>query len=288
MGNKLLTIVIVAYNSQSVLSECLDSIAQYNDIGDALEVVVVDNSLSNDLEEFIKSYVDSGLCSYIHNPTNGGFGQGNNVGVRATEAEILFFLNPDTILVEPIFDYIINEFKASDLTAAGFTLVDRDMKLNDTVGLLPEYNFVYLPRKVLYSVASKCSLLSKIIFPWGADFIVRRKDFMDAGMFDENMFLCNEEPDLLHRLNVQRVAIFPKKIIHLEGHTTVLHETRFKQWMITTEYYFAKHHKSYKLFLIIFLCRNAAKLGLRKLFRKDIGLQRAVHKLLSAELRRVL
>jgi GT2 family glycosyltransferase len=47
--DKLISIIIVTYNSEEHIYNCLKSIFKYNDIKDALEVIVVDNcSLNSD------------------------------------------------------------------------------------------------------------------------------------------------------------------------------------------------------------------------------------------------
>lgn len=43
---------------------------------------------------------------------NKGFGQGNNIGFIASRGEFILFLNPDTILIEPIFSFAINCFES--------------------------------------------------------------------------------------------------------------------------------------------------------------------------------
>ena len=131
------------------------------------------------------------------------------------------------------------------------------------------------------------NLLSKYIFPWGADLIVRKKDFMNVGMFDEKMFLCNEEPDLIHKLDINKVKIFNKKIIHLEGHTTEVHEVRFKEWLKTTQYYLEKYNNSYKKYILFFIIRNYSKMILKKLFNKINTLEKDVNKILLEEYRRI-
>jgi N-acetylglucosaminyl-diphospho-decaprenol L-rhamnosyltransferase len=287
MNKILLSIIIVTYNSESVIKECLESIKKFNDIDNELEIIIVDNSPKFNIKDFIKSLNLSLNIKFIHNPENGGFGKGNNIGVKASKGEILFMLNPDTILVEPIFKYMINEFKDDKLTIAGFRLIDRDGNDNDSVGLLPEYNYIYLPIKILNFLVINLGLLSNYIFPWGADLIIRKKDFIEAGMFDENMFLCNEEPDLMHRLNIKKVKIFDKKIIHLEGHTTEVHEIRFKEWLKTTQYYLEKYNNSYKRYLIFFILRNYSKMLLKKIFLKKYSLEKDIHKIILEEYRRV-
>ncbi|MBE0514906.1 glycosyltransferase [Sulfurimonas sp.] len=285
--NKQISIIIVTYNSESVIKECLESLDKYNDIEDKVEIIIVDNSPIFNIERFVNDLNLKLDIRLIHNPQNCGFGQGNNIGAKAARGELLFILNPDTILVEPIFKFLLKEFEDEKLTAAGFRLIDRDGNDNDSVGLLPEYNYIYLPRRVLNYLVIHLGLLSKFIFPWGADLIVRKKDFIKAGMFDEAMFLCNEEPDLTHRLNIEKVKIFDKNIVHLEGHTTEVHEVRFKEWLKTTQYYLEKYKNSYKRYLLFFIFRNYSKMILKKLFLKQSYLENNINKILIEEYKRV-
>jgi len=284
---KKLSIIIVTYNSESVISECLVSIQKYNDIGNQLEIIIVDNSPLCNIKKYVTKLNLSLDINIIHNPKNGGFGQGNNIGAKASRGELLFILNPDTILVEPIFSYMLEEFSNEIITVAGFRLISRNGQDNDSVGLLPEYNFIYLPRFILNFLVIKLNLLSKYVFPWGADLIVRKKDFIDAGMFDENMFLCNEEPDLIHKMNINRVKIFDKNIIHLEGHTTEVHEVRFKEWLKTTQYYLEKYNNSYNKYILFFIFRNYSKMILKKIFFKQSSLEKSVNKILLEEYRSI-
>jgi GT2 family glycosyltransferase len=266
--NKKLSIIIVTYNSECVIQECLESIQKYNDIGDEVEIIIVDNSPIFNIEKFLNDLNFTLDIKLIHNPQNGGFGQGNNIGAKASCGDLLFILNPDTILVEPIFKYMIEEFEDKALTTAGFRLIDRDGNDNDSVGLLPEYNYLYIffHIKLLYFLIIYFRLFSKYIFPWGADLIIRKKDFEKAGMFDENIFLCNEEPDLIHRLNINKIIIFNKNIIHLEGHTTSIPKKRFAEWLISSNYYFNKYNMSYNKFLKNEILLNKIKIIIKKIF----------------------
>ena len=271
--SKKLSIVIVTFNSNKVIKECLESIEKYNDIGTSLEVVIVDNSPVFEIEAFLGEVDLDFSLKLIHNPKNGGFGQGNNLGVNAASGELIFILNADTILLEPIFSFMLEEFKDPSLTAAGFKLVGRDGIVNNSFALYPEYNYFYffIPIKLLYFIVLRLGMLSKYIFPWGADYIVRKEDFINAGMFDEKMFLCNEEPDLTKRLNVTKVRIFDKPLIHLEGHTTVVDESRFNEWLKSTRYYFDKYNLDYNKFVRVEIKLNLLKIRVRKLLGLEVN-----------------
>ena len=117
---KELSIIIVTYNSQTVIKDCLQSIQKFNDIGNELEIIIVDNSPKFEIEDFVKRLNLNLDIKMIHNPQNGGFGQGNNIGAKKAKGEIFFFLNPDTILIEPIFKFMLGEFENKRLGCAGF------------------------------------------------------------------------------------------------------------------------------------------------------------------------
>lgn len=266
-----LSVIIVTYNSENVIQECLESIQKYNDIGDALEIIIVDNSPVCKIRQFVDDlYLDLNILT-IHNPKNGGFGQGNNIGVHRANSEYLFFLNPDTILVERIFSYAISKLESNNVTSLGFKLIDRLGNINNSFGLLPEKNIIYafLPMKILYLLVIKFRFFSKTIFPWGAAFMIKKDIFIESGMFDEDIFLCNEEPDLIRRVKSNNTIISERNIIHLEGHTTVVESFRFECWLDSTKYYFSKYDLSYEKFLRNEVLINTVKVFVRKLIRMD-------------------
>ena len=103
MMHKRVSVIIVTYNSEKHIYDCLSSIYRYNDIGDLLEVIIVDNNSCNkDLmfESINRLYPQTKL---IDNPKNGGYGQGNNMGVKNSLGDIILIMNPDVRMVEPLF-----------------------------------------------------------------------------------------------------------------------------------------------------------------------------------------
>ncbi|MDE7164613.1 MAG: glycosyltransferase [Clostridiales bacterium] len=215
-----LSVIIVSYKNIQVLTDCLGSIRQYNDIGDALEVIVSDNSPDNELFDTVKRSYD--WIKIIKNK-NDGFGAGNNRGVEISSGEILLFLNPDTVLVEPIFKFALDKFEEdSDLALFGVQLIKPDGSNNASFFMYDQYG-ILATLKEKYR-RKKGKFIDKNMFICGADLFVRKESFDEAGRFDENIFMYKEEPDLIKRIKLhstaKKVAFFGnKKIIHLEGGT---------------------------------------------------------------------
>ena len=214
-----LSVIIVSYNGLELIKNCLESIRKNNDIGDGLEVIVVEQSPTDDIYNYITDNYTWVKC--IRN-SNQGYGGGNNVGARNAKGDILLFLNPDTVIVEPVFSYILSKYEADEkLGIAGFRLLDgkgnnaQSFFWKDSIsnwkGLiwraLDKWN-IFLPGKMYIT---------------GADIFVPKRLFSEAGMFDENIFMYSEEVDICNR--VERIGYHTrffkeKRIIHLEGKTT--------------------------------------------------------------------
>ncbi len=239
-----LSVIIVAYKHIQILRDCLDSIAKYNDIGKDLEVIVVDNSPTTELFDAVKSEYD--WITLIHND-NKGFGEGNNRGYELSKGEYLLFLNPDTVLVEPLFDFAVTQFeKDKDLALFGVQLRQKNMKKTFSFYSMDRYGI----RVGLFSKFCRAMgwYQDGKMFICGADMFVRRNAFAEAGMFDENIFMYHEEADLIRgiksRATAKRTAFFKQKsIIHLEGGTQNecidQAETKLKR-MLATDLYYAK------------------------------------------------
>lgn len=216
----LLSVIIVSYQNYDVLKDCLNSIEEFNDIGNELEVIVSDNSSDYKLFDSLK--VEFPWVKAIKND-NVGFGKGNNIGTRKSTGEYLLFLNPDTILIEPIFGFAIKVFEQNpQIGLFGIKLLTKEFKRNHSYYMMDDYSIhTTILSKALFD--SDFFIDGKMYIA-GADLFVRRASFIEAGMFDENIFMYYEEPDLIRRIrglpSHNKTAYFKqKKIIHLEGGT---------------------------------------------------------------------
>lgn len=254
-----ISIIIVLYDSEFVIENCLNSISKFED-PNTIEIILVDNkSNSNFNEEILKKY--SIRIKYVKSELNGGFGYGNNLGVNNSSGDILLFLNPDTILTESISKHTIKILNNNNIIV-GYTLIDSNGSINNSIGLFPQYYVFSSIIPFLYKKFNSIinlNFFNKMIWPWGAAFAIKKDTFLKFGKFDEKIFLCNEEPDLLMRIKDRKVVILKNKIIHLEGHTTLNSNYRINEYLKSSRYYFKKYKFSWILFKISLMFKSYIK-----------------------------
>ncbi|PKP15647.1 MAG: glycosyl transferase family 2, partial [Bacteroidetes bacterium HGW-Bacteroidetes-22] len=99
-----LSVIIVNYNVEFFLGQCLLSVRkamQDNDV----EVFVVDNNSVDGSVAMVQEKFPEVIL--IANQENTGFSRANNQAIRLAGGEYILLLNPDTIVEEDTFDKII-------------------------------------------------------------------------------------------------------------------------------------------------------------------------------------
>ena len=103
------SIIIINYNTISFLIDAVDSIFAKTE-GIEYEIIVVDNN-SNDNSKTIIMEKYGKKVIYLSLPENIGFGRANNEGAKIAKGRNLFFLNPDTLLLNNatkiLSDYLV-------------------------------------------------------------------------------------------------------------------------------------------------------------------------------------
>ncbi len=242
---KKLSVIIVAYKKRKIIDDCLESVFKYNDIGNDLEVIVVDNSPQKDnLYYYIKEKYKEVKIKFNDNK---GFGEANNRGAEIAEGKYLLFLNPDTILVEPIFEFAIKKFEENEkLALFGLKLISPNGEKR--MSYVYQTNYYGLFYVLINRICNKLGLFnSKKMAISGADIFIRKDIFEKIGMFDENIFMYCEEADITKRIlknypNFEIKYFKDKKIIHLEGKTQEASENSLKNRLISNIYMGKKYN----------------------------------------------
>lgn len=219
MNVKEISIVIVTHNSEKDIYDCLSSIFAYNDIGSALEVIVVDNN-SNDFpsmkNRICRTYEDR--VRVLANDTNGGYGQGNNVGIQIATAPIVAIMNPDVRLTMPLFQDVLKTLQPLHaIMCGGMQYYAPSQK---ACSYYPVYTLPPFTRFLLHYFGMKRNTyLYKYMWLQGAFFFIKRKEFMSIGGFDEHIFMYGEEFDIHERL----LKAYPQAKFHFLKHCKYIH-----------------------------------------------------------------
>jgi GT2 family glycosyltransferase len=239
---KHLSIIIVTYNSSSHIYDCLDSIFKYNDLGDNLETIVVDNDSQEQqsmFEGIREKYGDKVVT--IDSGKNGGYGFGNNVGISKASAPIVIVMNPDVRLVRPVFKIILEEIGDECVGMLGGSFVD---------GSNPyyvKYEYVNIWNQIFHPLAIFFKRYNEKTMYMSGSFLVFVKDvFINAGAFDENIFMYCEEPDITNRiqnLNYHAKWCDEIKVKHLAHGRSFNKKTEFIQ-RESLKYYFRKYNSN--------------------------------------------
>jgi O-antigen biosynthesis protein len=91
-------VVVLNYNGGEYLPACLRALAATDYPAERLETMVVDNASTDGSPEMVER--DFPAVRLLRSGGNLGFARGNNAGIRATKAEFVALINPDTE-VEP-------------------------------------------------------------------------------------------------------------------------------------------------------------------------------------------
>lgn len=243
MREPKLSVVIVAYKSGRHLGECMSCLMERNDIGDLLEVVVVDNEVSGatDREHVFRQRFPGEGIHYLKNTRNGGYGQGNNHGIRHAKAPLILVMNPDVRLTGTTPGAICRAFENdSELALLGM----RQLLSTGAKGR----SFLWapgLPAGWLGSALLWFSNRFGFFFPhWeciqGSCFAVRKSIFEAAGLFDENVFMYGEERDIHHRIralgNVRIACDWSQSYRHLTDIREANPKNSEKQWMVAADW----------------------------------------------------
>ena len=191
-----ISIIIVTYNSSKHIYDCLESVFLYNDIGDALEVIVVDNHSQEQEQMFSiinEKYGDRVIL--VDSGKNGGYGYGNNIGVKCVTSDFFIVMNPDVRLVVPIFGNLIGKFENSRIGMIGVDFVDGSFPYYLKRGYATVINSLFVKYYIKYKKYNP-----EKMFLSGSFLAFRKSAFIESGAFDDNIFMYTEEADITNRL----------------------------------------------------------------------------------------
>lgn len=200
---KKISIVIVTYNSEKDIYSCLNSVITNSDIPlEELEIIIVDNNSKQADCMFAKIHEKYGNdIILIKNEKNGGYGQGNNVGIRRASAPIILIMNPDVRLEKPSFKKVINRFKKDPkLSMYGMKQLLDDSTYSSNSFCASKMMNGYLSTFLTGFCNKKDIYIPQWMHFSGSCFYIRKRMFEAIGLFDESIFMYGEEHDIQQRM----------------------------------------------------------------------------------------
>jgi GT2 family glycosyltransferase len=291
------SIIIVNYNTISLLVDAVDSIFEKTE-GIEYEIIVVDNNSSDNSKNIIsEKYGDKVI--YLALPENIGFGRANNEAAKIAKGRNLFFLNTDTILLNnaiKILSYYLDDNPRVGCCGGNLLNIDRKPAHSFLRYFVPsvfdEINqlFFQFPEKLLYgknAMYNNTNKPLKVAYITGADLMIRKKIFDALNGFDPDFFMYHEESELEYRIkkmNYMVVSVPFAQIIHLEGKSFSDNFDRLKRFYVSREICLQKMHGQImtNIINILFLYKIITRLFLFSILRNNekITLWKEVYKII--------
>lgn len=247
------SIIYVNYKTGDLILDSIYTVKEKTK-GISYEIIVVDNCSGDGSIEKIKQN-----CPEVHMIKSGenlGFGRANNLGIKAAQGTALFFLNPDTLLVNNavkiLFDFLVSR---REVGACGSNLVDADLQPVNSFGrFFPSFYEEFLsafylkrrpwrhPESLHYNYTTRPLPVASVV---GAGLMVKRSVLDETGPFSTDFFMNFEETELCLRISRAGYTIInvpDSRIIHLEGQSDYTDASRIERYLEGQYVFFEKRY----------------------------------------------
>ncbi|MDQ3111066.1 MAG: glycosyltransferase [Bacteroidota bacterium] len=256
-----LSIIIVNYNVEHFLEQCLHSVRRATKNVSSEIFVVDNNSVDGSVKMVQEKFPEAWL---IPNKENLGFSKANNQAMRLAKGEYFLLLNPDTVVEETTFDKVIAFMDAHpDAGGLGVQMIDGKgdflpeskrglptpavafYKMFGFSKLFPKskkfgrYHLGYLDKDATHEV----EILS------GAFMLMRKETLDKVGLLDEEYFMYGEDIDLSYRIilgGYKNYYFHDTRIIHYKGESTKKSSVNYVFVFYRAMVIFARKHFSTK------------------------------------------
>ncbi len=268
-----ISVIIVNYNVEFFLEQCLNSVRKAME-GINGQVFVVDNNSIDGSVEMVRTKFPE--YSLIDNKENLGFSKANNQAVRLSDAKYILLLNPDTVVEEDTFSRVIDFMDAhADAGGLGVRMVDgKGVFLPESKRGLPTpavafYKIFGLSRIFpkskrfgTYHLGYLSEFETNEIDILSGAFMLMRSEALDkVGLLDEAFFMYGEDIDLSYRIQKggYKNYYFPEtRIIHYKGESTKKSSVNYVFVFYRAMVIFARKHFSQKNAWLFSFLINAA------------------------------
>ena len=288
---KILTVILNYRTPELTIQAAQAAVREMRGLGG--EVVIVDNASGDGSFDAIRAKADSegwtqdGFLRVVQSPENGGFGAGNNFGMRlgmssGAVPDFFYILNsdawPDPGAVEKLLDVMQAEPRAG---LVGSYIKGTDGAPHCTVFRFPSASgeFEGAARTGLITRMFKSSVVpmeiptqtTQVDWVAGASVLMRREMLDEIGLFDETFFLYYEETELCRRAARAGWKTFyvpASEVAHVGSASTAMKDWARtpRYWFESRFYYFTKvHGRAYAIWATLARLAGCGIYGLRRM-----------------------
>lgn len=258
---KLLDIVIVNWNTSSLLRNCLDSIYHAKHL---FRIIVVDNASCDDSVSMVRNIYPEVVLHV--NQNNEGYAKANNLGISLGSSSFICLLNSDTVVNVDVLLHMVQYLNSHPkVVACGPALRLPSGKLQTggagyKISVPTAFNYFFFLSR-LFPLKFKGMYIDQAYFvargqpvkvDWlaGACLLVLRRAVERVGALDESYFMYAEDAEWCDRLSTYgELHYLPNlEILHIHGaSSTQIPTAPSVQWLVGTFKYFLMVHGNFKL-----------------------------------------
>lgn len=241
-------IIILNMNGLQHLKPCLASL--YKHTSQLVHLIVVDNCSTDGSREWLESFAEkaNNVTLHFNEELDGGYADGNNIGLQYAKHKYVLLLNNDTLIIEAGWlKRLVKEMEQNpkvglvgvklvypnDLiqhagVSFGYDPIDDVMRPFHIGRWFPRYREEFCIQREVPAVTFACVLIRRELLKDGLDTTYKRGNFEDTDF-------C-----LSARKQGYKILYVPTELYHYEGATNLAKPQR--EW-------FANVNKNYQIFL---------------------------------------
>ncbi len=256
----LVSIISVNFNQIQVTLELLQSLRSISFCN--FEIILVDNgSIQDSTKLLAEKYPE---VNYIFSDKNLGFSGGNNLGIRASKGDYLFFVNNDTEITEGCIETLLQLFNSIPPLGIVSPRICYDPKLTNNQQIIQYAGATHVhPMTARNEIIGERQIdrgqfneAKETAYVHGAAMMIKREVVNNVGVMPEEFFLYYEELDWSEQIRNAgyKVYVEPNALVFHKESLAVGQNSTLKTYYHTrNRIFFVRRNRSQSQIVIFYL-----------------------------------
>lgn len=182
------SVIIPVYNAELYLDECIQSVLKstYQNF----EIILVDDKSTDKSSDIIKKYMaEDTRIKYIYNSVNQGAGESRNLGIKASSAELIAFLDNDDLYMPDFLEKMVQAYikNNSDVVISYYYDLYKDKKVENHLN----FNYGFEPEEITSKEIIPKYILNVFSYPiwnrlYSREFLINNSIFFEKVKYGED------------------------------------------------------------------------------------------------------